>query len=503
MKSIERLVVIRHKSKINQDWKYKKLFQILHKNDFWILAYINIKNYKSDRKFIITKENFDIMNLKRLERFREKIINKNSLSNIIKEFKTSELDNRKKLIGLPITNFKIIQEVISIILEALYKPYFPKQSFGYYKYFGTHDTLEYFELKFRWLDWIIEGLSLLIESKTFCRILYTKIKDIRFINLVYKVLKYERLFEGSNLSIISLTIYYIEFDKLLKKKVEVLYQSRLKNLTQNYKQILYQIDNIIELIKNLSKCSEEYKILLKELKILKIQKGIISTFVTTRIQFKYVHYQYNLIIGISGDKVLARQLKVELIHFMGIELNQITYPIKLNVRDLRSNKVKFLGYQIFFLQRQKMNHYNTFRNLTIYQTRTKPQLQFDIPIDLILKQMQKNGYIIKLTNSNDYRSISNVSYTILTDRVVLEHFKSIWIKLINYYSGGTNFIKLQYIQCFLCISCAMTLSHKHRSTNKKIFVKYEKILNVLTVSLKTQFPYQRNWQTKCKFVEPF
>ena len=48
MKAIDRLSVIRHKSKINKDWTHSDLFRILRKNDIWIVAYENLKNNKSD-----------------------------------------------------------------------------------------------------------------------------------------------------------------------------------------------------------------------------------------------------------------------------------------------------------------------------------------------------------------------------------------------------------------------------------------------------------------------
>ena len=77
MKGIERLSVIRHKSKINNDWNYTDLFKILKKEDIWIIAYkalINNKNYLSKE---IKKEKINDVTRLRLKRLRQNVILKN------------------------------------------------------------------------------------------------------------------------------------------------------------------------------------------------------------------------------------------------------------------------------------------------------------------------------------------------------------------------------------------------------------------------------------------
>jgi hypothetical protein len=56
----------------------------------------------------------------------------------------------------------------------------------------------------------------------------------------------------------------------------------------------------------------------------------------------------------------------------------------------------------------------------------------------------------------------------------------------------------------------MTLSHRHRSSTKKIFVKYGKNLTVSNGHYTTNFPHKnewsikkRKWLNKRKFVDPF
>jgi hypothetical protein len=56
----------------------------------------------------------------------------------------------------------------------------------------------------------------------------------------------------------------------------------------------------------------------------------------------------------------------------------------------------------------------------------------------------------------------------------------------------------------------MTLSHRHRSSTKKILAKYGKTLKVSNNNISTSFPYRKEWsikknkwQNKQEFADPF
>lgn len=522
MKAIERLSVIRHQSKINKDWKHKELFRILRKDDIWIAAYENINSNKGALTPVITKETLNVITLKRLERLREKVVNEIYQFKTLNESQIPKSDGQKRLLGLPIVNDFIIQELIRMILEAIYEPCFSKQSFGFRQGLGTHDALKHIESKFNKVDWVIEGgiegAYTTIDNKQLCKILSEKIKDFRFINLIRKLLKcgilqQEELtqsnfgvFQKNIVSPILANIYYNELDEWVQKKAEMLEQSGTNQRKQNYKQQSYQICKITEQIKKLNKRSEEYKILLKELKTIKKERAKNSSLAIKRVQIEYVRYGYDWMIGISGDKVLAKELKEEVTNFLEVRLKQTIHTIKTKIIDLRAGKANFLGYEIYLPRNQKISPYINSGTRTI--CRINPQVRFDIPIDSVLKKMEERGYIEKLVKG--HRSISKASYTRLEDILIVKHFTQVWTGLANYYSGCTNIAKLQYIHYLLHRSCAMTLSHRHRSSIKKIFAKHGTTLTVSNGKVKTSFPYWKEqsvtkkiWQNKLNFVAPF
>ena len=181
-----------------------------------------------------------------------------------------------------------------------------------------------------------------------------------------------------------------------------------------------------------------------------------------------------------------RQLRIEINLFVSLNLKQIIYPIKINSINLWIDKINFLGYEIYFPQNEKFNEINL-------------SLQFNIPLNLTLKMMEKKGYIKNFFNG--YRSVSKTNYITLNDILVLRHFIQVQMGITSYYSECTDITKLQFINHLLSLSCIMTLTHKHQSSIKKIFKKYEKLL--ILPKNKTNFFFPKQWKNNVKFINPF
>lgn len=113
MKAIDRLAVIRHKSKINKNWRHKELFRIFRKIDIWIVAYESIQSNQKFLPTVIPNKTLRRIPLQRLVRLQGKVIKENY------KFKLRE-DNESKVSKPIITNDEIVQKVITMILEAIY-----------------------------------------------------------------------------------------------------------------------------------------------------------------------------------------------------------------------------------------------------------------------------------------------------------------------------------------------------------------------------------------------
>src|SRR5213080_4723843 len=106
-------------------------------------------------------------------------------------------NGKMRKLGIPSTRDKIVQEVIRLILEGIYDspqgPYFHDASHGFRPNRSCHTALR--EIRGKWpaLNWFLEGdiRSCFdeIEHGTLVALLRRKIRDERFLNLIWKLLR--------------------------------------------------------------------------------------------------------------------------------------------------------------------------------------------------------------------------------------------------------------------------------------------------------------------------
>jgi len=511
MTKLERLIAISKLSQKDPKWVHKDIFRILNNDLIWIMAYEKLKGNKGALTPGSTPETMDGMSLERLKRLKEEVCSEAYTFKAVKLTYIPLAGGKRRPLGLPTANDKIVQEVMRMILDAIYEPVFSELSFGFRTGLGCHDALDHVEQRFRWVDYIVEGdiaqAYPTIDHHILVKILRKRINDPRFIRLIWKLLGCGVLDEdlikwsktgvpqGSIVSPILANIYYHELDEFvltIKERTETP-QLNKKNLkSREYKALEYKINKVYKEMRNHEPHSFERQELTKDLKSLRQQRLETEGLKEKIVRIEYVRYADDWMIGVAGDRKLALQIKAQIAHFMKHSLLQELHPVKTKVTDLRVGNAHFLGYEIFLPRNRPISIYKGKGVQTI--RRGQPQLRFDIPISKIIDRYAQRGYLKKLTDK--VRPISRASYTGLEDHVIVNHYRKIWFGLLNYYSGCTNRGRLQYIHYLLHMSCAMTLAHRHRTSSSKIFKKHGKNLSIkIPHTDKTiSFPYKTSWK---------
>jgi len=513
MSKLKRLVAINKLSQKDKKWIHKDIFRILYKEDIWIAAYEKLKSNKGALTPGSVPGTMDNMSLKRLNKLKERVCSEQYIFKTVKLTYIPRPDGRKRPLGLPTANDKIVQEVIRLILEAIYEPIFSELSFGFRSGRGCHDALNHVESRFRWVDNVIEGdieqAYPTINHHILINILEKRIKDPRFIRLIWKLLRCGVLSEERTIwlkkgvpqeSIVSpmlANIYYHELDEFVQKIMintttpEV---DRKYLKSSAYKSLEYKISKIRKEMERNEQQSFIRQQLAKKLKTLRKERLETPSLKSKIIRIEYVRYADDWMIGIAGDRKLAYNIKEEVDKFMKNTLDQKLNLSKTKVTDLRVGNVNFLGYEIFLPRNRPISGYKSKGIKTI--RRGQPQLRFDIPVAKTTERYANKGYLKKLKNG--IRPISKASYTVLEDHVIVSHYRSLWLGILNYYSGCTNRGRLQYIHYLLHMSCAMTLGHRHRKSCSKIFKKHGKKLTIKIPNSdkdKTiSFPYKTTWR---------
>lgn len=186
-------------------------------------------------------------------------------------------------LGIPTFTDKIVQEVLRMILEAVYEPIFQDCSHGFRPNRSCHTALKTIKKEFNGIRWFVEGdikgCFDNINHQVLVDIIGRKIKDARIIKLVYKFLKagymenwkyhntYSGTSQGGIIFPIFANIYLNELDKFviaLKKDFD---KKAVQVKTTEYNRICKKLNKISVHLKTAD--APEKLELLKERKLLR------------------------------------------------------------------------------------------------------------------------------------------------------------------------------------------------------------------------------------------
>lgn len=471
MKGLERLAILRDISlRKGRKWVYKDIFRLLNKEDIWYIAYKNVIRIENNASTILSE-----VEEQKLTNLRITVIKENYRPLLIEG---SHKKERKIEDNVPFNLWdRVVLEVIKMILISIYEPIFYESHFGLLVNKNEHSALEYLEAEFSLCDSVIQGSFETdigsFDSNLLVNFLKKKITDVRFINLIKRILNTE--------------------SKIVNSPKKTLSQNEQKETLKYalFHFYLHEFDEWVEKSK-----SKYFDISNK-----KYNQASISLS-NTKSGIKYVRYMREWVIGIQGTSNLMGEFKKETHNFL-IHILKLG-SIKTKIISLGFGNISFLNYEIYLSRAELVSK---FKNRTDTESKI---LKFDPPIRDILNELKNNGIIKPLIKG--YRPISKTNIIKLEDFLIVCYFHSIWMSLVKYYSGTTNPNRLQYIHHLLKISCAMTLAHKHKCSCREIFKKRGKSLTfgISTSNRKICFPSKsklsftnRKWQTSNVILNPF
>src|SRR5262249_21423272 len=197
--SSKALIRLEALQKCNADpaWVNADLYRLLYKDDFFVVAYEKIKSAPGNMTpgtDGVTLDGFSLRAIQDLtSAFRDESF----------QFKPSrreyipKANGKMRPLGIPSPRDKIAQEVIHMVLEAIYDspkgPTFRDCSHGFRPGRGTHTALREFRTKWSGVTWIIEGdiKSCFdeIDHHVLVSLLRKRIAAERFLGLIWKALR--------------------------------------------------------------------------------------------------------------------------------------------------------------------------------------------------------------------------------------------------------------------------------------------------------------------------
>jgi group II intron reverse transcriptase/maturase len=534
-KILRKLDILR-KNNTETTWinKDSELYSFLVKKEMYIIAYENLKSNKGALTPGTDNKTLDGFSEKTIERICNQMKNESFKFDRARRIYIPKISGKLRPLGIPSAKDKIVQEVVRILLEAIWdspkNPTFYDVSHGFRPGRGTHSALQYIDFKFKNMKWCIEGdikgAYENINHDILIKLLEQRIQPGKFLRLVRKTLNagyleintpvnnYLGTPQGSVLSPILANIYFHELDvyvnQLIKKikddnSSKTLAKARNPEYTMK-RNILTRSERVHKKFPN-NETSTLVKMAKKELLNVNVS---IDHSLPVRIQ--YVRYADDWIIGVDGSLKVAKQIKDEIQEFLKNTLKLQLNLEKTKITHLKSNKAFFLGHTIETQAGVKISSVNKgIPGKKTFQRRTTGyHLKIKAPIAKLIKKLSADGFC----KANGFPQ-SKKAWTVLEDHVIVSNYNKLLLGLTGYYSGADNQKSLRNIQYILQYSCAMTLGHKHRKGIPEIFKKFGTSLKVrvpyvnsekkseVSLKLKDFSKNKKLWRTRSNLGNPY
>ncbi len=396
-------------------------------------------------------------------------------------------NGKKRPLGIPSFRDKLLQEVIRMILEAIYEPIFDNHSHGFRPNRSCHTALRQISSEFTGVVWFIEGdikgCFDNIDHNILIRILGKKIKDSKFLNIIRQFLKagyvenwkYNKTYSGTPqggiCSPILANIYLHELDMKFEEIKQRFDKPRSTYKTHEYwaidkemKKISYWIDHTED--------RNERQILIEQHKLLKKQLRNIPCKPMDNKKFTFVRYADDWLVGVCGNKQECEDFKAEIAEFLKDELN-LTLSEEKTLITHSSEKVRFLGYNISVRRSNEVKGHRM-KNGKWRKSRTlHMKVELTIPhIDKIEKFMFENK-VIRQKPNGEFQPIHRKALLNMADYEIVEQYNAEMRGLLNYYNLAVDYHTLDYFCYLMEYSCLKTIANKHKSSVRKIIRQYK------------------------------
>ena len=462
----------------------------MYKEELYILAYERIKSAPGNLTPGSDGKTIDGFSMRMIQNIIEEMRTEQFQFKPVRTVYIPKPNGKKRKLGIPSTRDKIVQEVIRLILECIYDspdgPYFSDTSHGFRPNRSCHTALR--EMRGKWpaMNWFVEGdiqsCFDAIDHGVLVRVLRKKIRDERFLNLIWKLLRagYLDLREarqdslagtpqGGLASPILANVYLHELDEKVEEiRLRLERGGKRKHRNPLWRKLSEQKRH---LVKKGATRTKEFRELIQRIRSIPAVEVNDPNF----IRIKYLRYADDWIVGICGPRTLAEQVKEELKTFLGQHLKLTLSEEKTRITHARKEQAHFLGTRIAIGREgiQRVVTTNNGSGRPIKRRSTGSEIVMMAPKEELVKKLHSKGFC----TASGWPT-TKLGWIHLDVDQILMLYNGINRGIQNYYRFTDNFSQLSQIQYILKFSLAKTLAAKYKCSVRQVFKRFGKTPSV-------------------------
>ena len=487
MRSPERVLNSLNEHSKDSSYKFERLYRILFNEELFYVAYQKIASNGGSTTKGSDGRSIDGMSLARIETLIASLKDESYQPHPSRRVHIPKKKGKTRPLGIPAFEDKLVQEVVRMILEAIYEGHFETTSHGFRPKRSCHTALLHIQKTFSGAKWFIEGdikgFFDNIDHDVLVGILRERISDDRFIRLIRKFLKagyvedwtfhntYSGMPQGGIVSPILANIYLDKLDKYVKEYIRHFDMGTKRRPGKESNDLANERKRTVRKLKKI-KDGTEKAALVARLKAIEQERAAFPSgdeMDGSYRRLKYIRYADDFILGVIGSKEDALRIKEDIKSFLSESLALELSEEKTLITHT-GKSAKFLGYEITVTRNNHQRRDVQGRLRRTYGKRVRLNVSMATLRD---KLLEYGAMEIKLRNGKEIWKPKCRSGLIFNDDLeILDRYNRETVGFCNYYLIANNCVVLHNFRYIMEYSMYKTFAGKYRSTVRKINKKY-------------------------------
>ena len=487
MRSPERVLNSLNEHSKDSSYKFERLYRLLFNEELFYVAYQKIASNGGSTTKGSDGRSIDGMSLARIETLIASLKDESYQPHPSRRVHIPKKNGKTRPLGIPAFEDKLVQEVVRMILEAIYEGHFETTSHGFRPKRSCHTALLHIQKTFNGAKWFIEGdikgFFDNIDHDVLVGILRERISDDRFIRLIRKFLKagyvedwtfhntYSGTPQGGIVSPILANIYLDKLDKYVKEYIRHFDMGTKRRPGKESNNLANERKRTVRKLKKV-KDGTEKAALVARLKAIEQERAAFPSgdeMDGSYRRLKYIRYADDFILGVIGSKEDALRIKEDIKSFLSESLALELSEEKTLITHT-GKSAKFLGYEITVT---RDNHQRRDVRGCLRRTYGK-RVRLNVSMATLRDKLLEYGAMeIKLRNGKEVWKPKCRSGLIFNDDLeILDRYNRETVGFCNYYLIANNCVVLHNFRYIMEYSMYKTFAGKYRSTVRKINKKY-------------------------------